>query len=318
MKLKKTTFIWGIICLIFSAQIHRTFSQETPIEPTNFITVVENILLSRRPIKIINGQQIVVDNAVTPKLDNVCPIKTDATAKRIFQEYGAIFVSRGTILPRQCIFDTELDIQSTQNQSMRQSANIGGVQIMLQKPAMEALLKAIQEAAKKKLKISPRGGSLAAGRSYQDTVGLWNSRFYPALNYWVGRRKISRQEADDARALPIRRQVAQVLEWENKGLFFSKDLSKSILFSVAAPGASQHNFLLALDVEQFANKEVRKILAENGWFQTVLSDLPHFTYLGVKETELPALGLKPMLLGNRTFWIPNIVEPTTKLEVKKK
>ncbi len=239
-------------------------------------------------------------------LEKICPTETEATAKRIFSEYGAIFVSNGTRLPGKCIFSNETDLQSFQTQSLPQSANVGGVNIELQKPAMEALLAAQKEAAKKRLQITPRGGSLAARRSYEDTVRLWNSRFNPALNHWVGRRKISQQQAAAARALPIREQVAQVLEWETNGFFFSKDLSKSILFSVAAPGASQHNFLLALDVQQFANKEVRKILADHGWFQTVKSDAPHFTYLGVKESELPALGLKAETVGGQKFWIPNL------------
>jgi hypothetical protein len=34
--------------------------------------------------------------------------------------------------------------------------------------------------------------------------------------------------------------------------------------------------------------------------------LPHFTYLGVKESELPALGLKPVTIGSQKFWIPNV------------
>lgn len=91
-------------------------------------------------------------------------------------------------------------------------------------------------------------------------------------------------------------------------MFFSKDLSKSILYSVAVPGASQHNFLLALDVQQFGNAQVRAILAENGWFQTVKSDLPHFTYLGLKESELPAHGLKSVTVGGQKFWVPNLKE----------
>jgi hypothetical protein len=239
-------------------------------------------------------------------LEKICPTEKDATAKRIFSEYGAIFISNGTKLPSKCIFSNESEMQSFQMQIMPQAVNLGNVNIELQKPAMEALLKAQQEAAKKRLLITPRGGPLAARRSYEDTVRLWNSRFFPALNYWVRRRKISAQEAAAARAMPIREQVAKVLEWEARGLFFSKDLSKSILFSVAAPGASQHNFLLALDVQQYANKEVRRILAENGWFQTVKSDLPHFTFLGVKEEELPSLGLKAEVIGGQIFWIPNL------------
>ena len=45
--------------------------------------------------------------------------------------------------------------------------------------------------------------------------------------------------------------------------------------------------MLAFDVNEFDNPRVREILAKHGWFQTVLSDLPHFTYLGLKEKDLP-------------------------------
>ncbi|HNU07534.1 MAG TPA: hypothetical protein PKO33_07170, partial [Pyrinomonadaceae bacterium] len=95
-----------------------------------------------------------------------------------------------------------------------------------------------------------------------------------------------------------------VLAWEENDWFFSTDFSKSILYSVAAPGASQHIFMIALDVEQFSNPRVRAILAKHGWFQTVKSDLPHFTYMGVQEKELPALGLEPVTVGGQRFWIP--------------
>jgi hypothetical protein len=32
-------------------------------------------------------------------LEKICPTEKDATAKRIFSEYGAIFISNGTKLP---------------------------------------------------------------------------------------------------------------------------------------------------------------------------------------------------------------------------
>lgn len=60
--------------------------------------------------------------------------------------------------------------------------------------------------------------------------------------------------------------------------------------------------------KQFANKEVRSILARHGRFQTVNSDLPHFTYLGQSEDELPALGLKLVTIVGQNFWIPNIAK----------
>ncbi|OXR39561.1 hypothetical protein B7C42_08371 [Nocardia cerradoensis] len=51
---------------------------------------------------------------------------------------------------------------------------------------------------------------------------------------------------------------------------------------------------------------MREILADCGWFQTVPTDLPHFTYLGVEERELPALGLKKIIEDERIFWVPDL------------
>jgi len=282
-------FIVSCFAVVFFAEPARIFAQPTPIVTADFKKVVENKLKTYQV-----------------SLEKICPIEIDTTARRIFSEYGAIFVSNVRNLPGKCIFTSEEEVQSFQLKIAPQTAVVGGVQITLQKAAMDALLKAQQQAKVKNLRITPRGGSLAAGRSFEETVRLWNSRFYPGLNYWVGRRKISAPEAVAVRALPVSQQVGKVLEWEDKGFFFSKDLTKSILFSVAAPGASQHNFLLALDVQQFANKKVREILADNGWFQTVKSDAPHFTYLGAQESELPALGLKAVIVGGQKYWIPNL------------
>jgi hypothetical protein len=64
--------------------------------------------------------------------------------------------------------------------------------------------------------------------------------------------------------------------------------------------------MLAFDVAEFENPRVREILADNFWYQTVVSDLPHFTFLGVGETDLPDLGLKRISSGDRNFWLPDI------------
>ena len=114
---------------------------------------------------------------------------------------------------------------------------------------------------------------------------LWNSRFLPALAHWQKLGRLSQEQTDALRSLPIAEQVAEVLELEKDGIFFSKDFSKSVLYSIAAPGTSQHIAMLAFDANEFLDGRVREILAEHGWFQTVLSDLPHFTFLGLKEDE---------------------------------
>jgi hypothetical protein len=302
--LKKQGYILSaFLCLAFYAPAFPAFSQET----VNFKDFLTNKLSTMKWNTVENGRSKVV----TRKLEEICPIEKDSVAKRVFADYGAIFIAdnndkTGIVFPFKCVFKDENEVSFYQKFAKPKSSVVGGVQIELQEPAMNALLEAVKEAAKKNLKITPRGGSTAAKRSYGDTEKLWDSRFYPGLNYWVGKGKISRRDADAAKALTINEQVQKVLEWESKKLWFSTDFSKSILYSVAAPGASQHIFMLALDVEQFGNKQVRDILARHGWFQTVKSDLPHFTYLGLAKEDLGKYGLKREMVGGQEFWIPNL------------
>ena len=297
----KNFILPAFLCLLLAA--FSASAQETG----KFRTYVEQKLSKMQWNTIENGKS----KLITRKLSDICPIDTDSVARRVFTDYGAIFVAKSDtandiLFPFKCVFKDETDVTNYQKFVKSKSANIGGVTIELQEAAMNALLKAIEAAKKKNLKITPRGGSEAAKRSYYDTERLWISRFNPALNYWVGKGKISRRDAEAAKAMPIKEQVAQVLEWESKRLWFSTDFTKSILYSVAAPGASQHIFMLALDVEQFANKQVREILAEHGWFQTVKSDLPHFTYLGIDKDDLENYGLKQTFVGGQEFWIPDL------------
>ena len=122
----------------------------------------------------------------------------------------------------------------------------------------------------------------------------------------VSKGRVTKADADRITALSPPDQVPEIFKLESQGIYFSKDLSKSIIYSVAPPGMSQHISLLALDVEQNDNGAVRAVLADHGWFQTVISDLPHFTYLGVKASELSGLGLKKSSSGGRDYWVPDI------------
>lgn len=236
----------------------------------------------------------------------MCP-DGDDVARRVLHDYGAMFVGSADILPPpECVFTSEAQVTAFQTAAGVAAANIGGAVVELQPAAMNALLQACAAAQAEGLDITPRDGAEAARRSYADTVRLWNSRFLPALDHWT---KLGRLTADDAerlRELPVHEQVARVLELEKDGIFFSKDLSKSVLYSIAAPGTSQHIAMLAFDVNEFANSRVREILAEHGWFQTVLSDLPHFTYLGIPEDKLAECGLKPVEVNAQKFWIPDV------------
>lgn len=239
------------------------------------------------------------------RVEEACP-HTDPVASRILREYGAIFMASERVrVPPVCMFQNEAEVARFQSEAQPASALIAGTRIELQRAALDALLAAREDAARAGLTISPRGGAEAARRSFQDTVRLWNSRVFPALEYWQGRGRLSAVEAERVRSLPLHEQVAEVLRLEERGIYFSRDFSKSILYSVAAPGASQHISMLALDVAQFDDARVRRIMAAHGWFQTVKSDLPHFTFLGLSESELPAHGLRPITVGSQLFWIPN-------------
>jgi hypothetical protein len=240
------------------------------------------------------------------RLKEVCD-RNDTVGRRILEDYGAVFVAAPSVKPPPvCIFKSEAAVVKFQDEAKFRAAVIGGTRIELQPAAMEALLAARAEAHSEGLDITPRGGEEAARRSYQDTVRLWNTRFLPALSHWMKRGRLTKEEVARLKGLELADQVREVLELEKEGIYFSKDLSKSILYSIAAPGTSQHIMMLALDVEQFMDARVRRILARYGWFQTVKSDLPHFTYLGLDEAELPARGLRQVKSGAQLFWIPNV------------
>jgi len=237
---------------------------------------------------------------------DICP-PNDQVARRVLHDYGAMFVGSEAVLhPPLCVFSNEEQVTRFQDAAGRTATSIGDAVIELQPAAMSTLLRARAEALSQGLDITPRDGAEAARRTYADTVRLWNSRFLPAVDHWTNAERLSQSDAERLRGLPVNEQVPEVLELEKEGIYFSKDLSKSILYSIAAPGTSQHVAMLAFDANEFSDKRVREILANHGWFQTVLSDLPHFTFLGLLEGELSSRGLRNVLVDGQAFWIPDV------------
>jgi hypothetical protein len=240
------------------------------------------------------------------KLETICP-PSDLVARRILEEYGAIFVADKKVTPPPvCVFTNEEQVTKFQERAGVASELIGFDEIELQPEALKKLKKAREEAQKEGLDITPRDGAEAARRNYEDSLRLWNSRLEPALDYWSSQGRLTAEQVARLRSLPLLQQIGEVLELEKTGIYFSKDLSKSILYSIAAPGTSQHIAMLAFDVNEFENPRVREIMAKHGWFQTVLSDLPHFTFLGLKEKDLPKHGLRSVEINGQMFWIPNV------------
>lgn len=240
-------------------------------------------------------------------LDEICP-PHDLIAQRALEEYGALFVANESVrLPSVCVFESEAQVQEFQRQAGIAHAEIEGVTIELQPAALAALLDARREALASNLNLTARGGTEAARRSYDDTLRLWNSRVLPGLEYHASCNRIAHEAAHAVRNLTdTRAQIATILEYERQGIFFSKDFSKSVMYSVALPGTSQHLSLLAFDAVEFSDARVRAILRRYGWFQTVASDHPHFTFLGRDEADLPFYGLRRVTHHEQEFWIPNL------------
>ena len=233
------------------------------------------------------------------------PAADDAVAIRLLKDYGAMFVARGGAVPPPKIrFENGAECADWQSRIPVRRENFGGINVELQTAAMTALINAREELRARNLTVTARG-TWAARRDYDDTVEIWRTRVNPALDYWTKRGRLSASESARIRRLAPTEQIAEVLRLEERGMFFSKGSSKSILYSATAPGASQHLSMLAFDANEHGNAAVRAALAKHGWFQTVAGDAPHFTFLGAAEADLPALGLKRAVQDNRTYWIPD-------------
>ena len=236
-----------------------------------------------------------------------CPTETNILAKRVLESYGSIFSAADSVtLPSVCVFEGEAPALKYQKQLKTYVAQVR-IPISLQFAAARALQASVDEAALSGLRISPLDGAIAAGRTYGDTLMLWNSRVFPALGYWNRKSRITSAELDEFARMELAQKIRKILEWEESGIYFSTDRSRSILTSTAPPGSSQHIALIALDIVEFWNPTVRAALNKNGWFQTILDDPAHFTYLGFPESELPNRGLIAVFKGGQMYWIPNML-----------
>ncbi|HXU37999.1 MAG TPA: hypothetical protein VN937_16670 [Blastocatellia bacterium] len=229
--------------------------------------------------------------------------------RRLFAEYGAIFITTA-MPPPKIMFDDPRDVNEFQALLPVDRAFFGNYEIELQAKALGALVAASAE-------MASRGGSITAraadsgSRSYEDTVRLWNRNVMRGLQHWESLGRVDANTAASILKLSPPEQVAPILNLEEtEQVFFGTFFDRSILYSVAAPGASQHLSKLAFDVAEFENMDVKSLLAGHGWFRTVPSDLPHFTFLGCGEDALGDMGLQRVERFSGTqvydFWIPDI------------
>lgn len=251
-------------------------------------------------------------NSADWDFERFCPVSTSLVARRVLEAYGSIFAAtESVVLPSVCVFRGEAETLKYQKTLQTARVEVGGVTVELQPPAAEALGRAVAEAGNQALRITPYDGAIAGSRTYGQTLMLWNSRFFPALEFWTEQGRLSEAERDEIGGLDLDKKLERILEWEAKGIYFSTNRTRSILTSTAPPGSSQHLTFLAFDVAEYSNPDIRRMLNQNGWFQTVIDDPLHFTFLGVQESDLPGRGLRAVYKGSYMYWVPNISTPNT-------
>lgn len=242
-------------------------------------------------------------------LANIAASLSSPVEKRLFAEYGAVFATTATPPPA-IMFHGDKEVEDFQSSLSLRRATFGSHEIQLQSDALIALSAAASEAADSGGNITARAAD-AGGRSYSDTVRLWTRNVTRGLEHWEDLGQITAERAQSIRELTPVEQVATILDMEeNEQLFFGTFFDRSILYSVAAPGASQHLSMLAFDVAEYEDREVDRTLGRYGWYRTVPNDVPHFTYLGHGVDSLPALGLRRLErnYGQRVydFWTPDV------------
>jgi hypothetical protein len=243
----------------------------------------------------------------SPLVNIASTIKT-ATEERLFIEYGAVFTTSATPPPA-IVFEDSESVNDFQSSLATSASQFGEFLIELQAEATSALVEASAETAKRRRTLSARAAD-SARRSYEDTLRLWQRNVTRGLDHWVEAGSLTAERAQALRVLDPGTQVEAVLGLEQtENLYFGTFFDRSILYSVAAPGASQHLSMLAFDVSEFADPLVEEVLNDVGWFRTVLHDLPHFTFLGRRIASLPSHGLIQVTrdydIGSFAFWIPD-------------
>jgi D-alanyl-D-alanine dipeptidase len=183
----------------------------------------------------------------------------------LLRAYGAVFANQDPEikLPPKVFLANEQETKEFQN-TLTIGAVTGTSNCTLQKVAADALNK-----AKSQTRFSLKSGYGASDctRSFATNLKFW------------------RKYANN-----------QTLERVRQGK------ETSILGIVAPPGASQHLWGLAVDLS-VSNQVQRKALNQNGWFQTVENDLPHWTYVGLPEENLSKFGFKNKVSRGITYWL---------------
>ena len=215
-------------------------------------------------------------------------------------------LQNGAAFSIKCVFKNESEVDFTVKSSPNRNRPSSAAYRRAPGAGDERFLEAVKEASEKKSAQSRRAAARRPPGVRTATTERSGIRDFIRPQILGRKRQNFAPRRRCAKAMPINEQVAKVLEWESRRLWFSNDFRNRFFIRSPRP-ALRSIFLCSRWTSSSSPKNaVRDILAHHGWFQTVKSDLPHFTYLGLTRDELPKSGLKSVLVGGQEFWIPNL------------
>jgi D-alanyl-D-alanine carboxypeptidase len=230
-----------------------------------------------------------------------CDYKNDEIQKRILFEYGAVYVSKGAILPKTCRFESDEEVSGFASQFTNSENKLSFGEFYLQPTAKKSL-----ENVFKTLGGYGNVARICSRRSRRNGIPCEKTTSRPKLN-------------DD---WSLRTYTETALNWhlnltadkssQNQSIIdsFANNGVRPKMTRVAIPGGSQHHLGLAIDVNdseaKLCNTNCQATLEKNGWYRTVPFDSYHFTFLGYLEFELPSRGLKQVKCGSFKYWIPDV------------
>lgn len=295
-----------LLCLVALSAVVLALQGEAAAQPAADVTAADFVVARKESVgekdpgvlKLASGRSV------------SCDIAGDELRQRVLAEYGSVFAASPDVaLPETCIFLDPDSVATFQKTLVTSQLDVGPHQIELQRPAAKDLYAAQLKAVSIGRRLAALDGAIAGSRSFYDSLRIWNKRFIPALEYWVANGAVTPEQEVEIRNMSLTDQARAVFRLERSGYLFGTGRSRSIFASTAPPGTSHHLFMLAFDVGNYADAGIRRILNDHGWYQTIVDDPPHFTYLGLPENELPARGLKHVRAGGFSYWVPNLRQP---------
>ncbi len=270
--IKKTTFIITIILIILAFVASNEINHpqlDITVQPLNGCLNTTSLpctdMISVTPF--IPNQQLNAQerflSAIARKLTTIPQPNTFEYI--LLRTYGAVFVNQNVEikLPQKDIFANEQETQEFQATLTMGHVN-GTNDCYLQKSAADALNKARSQ---QNIPLKSGYGTGDCTRSFATNLKFW-------YKYANNQMLVKVQQGKETKILGL----------------------------VAPPGTSQHLWGLAIDL-RVSNQKQKQALYQNGWFQTVENDIPHWTYVGLPEENLPQFGLKNQVVQGITYWV---------------